>query len=56
MIIGPTSGVVNLKLEKILFEEKLINNADKGDKITFPCADLVRHNDSVYLISKSDVN
>jgi putative protease len=53
MIIGPTSGVVNLKLKKILFEEEADNQAVKGDKITFPCPHLVRHNDSVYLISKS---
>ena len=51
MITGPSSGVVNLKLEEILLEEKPINKAGKGDKVTFPCADLVRHNDSVYLIS-----
>jgi putative protease len=51
MIIGPTSGVVNLKLENILTEDKKVNNVAKGDKITFPCKDLVRHNDAVYLIS-----
>jgi len=51
IIIGPTSGVVNLKLEKILLEEEPIDRADKGDKITFPCTEIVRHNDLVYLIS-----
>ena len=51
MITGPTSGVVNLNLDEILLEETAVNNAVKGDKITFPCDELVRHNDSVYLIS-----
>jgi U32 family peptidase len=51
MIIGPTSGVVNIKLEKILLEEEEIDNAIKGNKVTFNCNELVRHNDSVYLIS-----
>jgi hypothetical protein len=50
-ITGPTTGVVNIKLEKILLEEELVNIASKDDKITFPCSDPVRHNDSVYLIS-----
>jgi len=56
MIIGPTSGVVNLKLEKILFEEEPLDKAGKGDKITFPCAELVRHNDTVYLITRINQN
>ncbi len=51
MITGPTSGVVNIKLEKILLEEEEIDNAVKGDNVTFNCKELVRHNDSVYLIS-----
>jgi len=53
MITGPTSGVVNLKLKKILLEEEEIDNAVKGDRVTFNCDELVRHNDSVYLITKN---
>ncbi len=51
IITGPTSGVVNLKLDKILIDEKPFNEAGKDEKITFLCPELVRHNDSVYLIS-----
>ena len=51
MITGPTTGVVNLKLEKILLDERIVDKASKGDSITFPCEDLVRRNDSVNLIS-----
>ena len=54
MITGPTSGVVNLKLDKILSDEIEVDNVTKGDKITFSCDELVRHNDSVYLISHID--
>jgi putative protease len=56
IITGPTTGVVNIKLEKILLEEEIINIASKDDKITFPCSDPVRHNDSVYLISLINSN
>ena len=54
MITGPTSGVVNLKLDKILSDEIEVDNVAKGDKITFLCDEFVRHNDSVYLISHID--
>lgn len=56
IITGPTSGVINLKLNKILIDEDSVNKAKKGDKITFPCDDLVRHNDSVYLVSNISSN
>jgi putative protease len=56
MITGPTSGVVNLKLERILLEEIAVDDAAKGDKVTFCCPDLVRRNDSVYLISHVSSN
>ena len=51
IVVGPTTGVVNIKLGEILLEEEQLNIATKGDKITFRCPDLVRRNDSVYLIS-----
>jgi putative protease len=51
LIIGPTTGVVRLKLEKILIEDENFPQAVKGDKITFQCEELVRHNDAVYLIT-----
>jgi len=56
MITGPTSGVVNLKLDKILLKETSVDNAAKGDKITFPCSDLVRHNDCVYVITTNTLS
>ena len=54
MITGPTTGVINLELEKIMIDENTTDKAVKGDKITFSCEELVRRNDSVYLISVID--
>jgi len=53
LIIGPTTGVVNLKLENILKDDTKVNIVGKGDKITFICNTLIRPNDNVYLMSKS---
>jgi putative protease len=52
LITGPTTGVINLKLENIIKDDVKIEAAEKGDKITFPCDILVRPNDHVYLVSK----
>ena len=54
LITGPTTGVINLKLENIVKDDQEIEVCEKGDKITFPCEALVRPNDRVYLISKID--
>jgi|SRR5690554_1583348 len=54
LITGPTSGVVNLKIEKIMIDEKNSDTAVKGDMVTFPCENLIRKNDSVYLIRTED--
>jgi U32 family peptidase len=50
LIIGPTSGVVELKVDNIIKDDKSIQEAVKGDRITFPCAELVRQHDTVYKI------
>jgi putative protease len=51
IIIGPTSGVIDLSLNKIIKDEVSINNAGKSDRITFPCDFQVRPHDRVYLIT-----
>jgi len=53
LIIGPTSGVVNVSLDKIIKDETEIITAEKSDKITFPCDILVRPHDRVYLINQA---
>ena len=56
LIIGPTSGVINLSLKRIIKEEAEINSAERGDKVTFPCEIQVRPHDRVYLITPSNIN
>lgn len=48
-IIGPTTGVIDFKIKEIMKEEVNIDEAVKGDKVTFPCKELVRPHDAVYL-------
>lgn len=54
IITGPTTGVVELKVEKIVLNEKEIKNASKGKLITIPCLEKVRKNDKVYVLKKNN--
>ncbi|GAB6281309.1 MAG: U32 family peptidase [Ignavibacterium sp.] len=49
-IMGKTTGVIELEIQKIICEENEKLNATKGDKITFPCDNLIRSGDKVYKI------
>jgi putative protease len=53
LIIGPTSGVVNLSVNKMIKDETEITIAEKSDRITFPCELQVRPHDRVYLITSA---
>jgi len=50
LIIGPTTGVVEVKVKNLMDELVVINEAKKGERITFPCDVLVRPRDAVYKI------
>jgi len=50
MIIGPTSGVVEINVENIIKDDNSVPGGEKGDRITFPCSQLVRPHDTVYKI------
>jgi putative protease len=50
LIIGETTGLVDLKLEKMIVDEKTSRSAKKGDEVTFVTSELVRRNDKVYLV------
>jgi len=52
LIIGPTSGVVEVNVENIIKDDILVQTAEKGDKVTFPCPQLVRPHDTVYKVVK----
>jgi putative protease len=53
LITGPTTGVVSLKLQKIVMDDLNMETVVKGNKITLPCHELVRPNDHVYLVVKN---
>ncbi len=50
LIIGGTTGLLELTLDKITVNEKSAKTAQKGDEMTFVTPDLVRRNDKVYLV------
>ncbi|PIP77111.1 MAG: protease [Ignavibacteria bacterium CG22_combo_CG10-13_8_21_14_all_37_15] len=50
LFIGETTGVIESTVAKILNEEVEVNEALKGDKVTFYCEALVRPRDKVYLV------
>jgi putative protease len=50
LIIGPTTGVVEVRPDQIINEEVIVTSALKGEKITFPCSQLVRPHDTVYAV------
>ncbi len=50
LIMGETTGVLEIKLKKISVNDKENQSAKRGDEITFIIPSLVRRNDKVYLI------
>ena len=49
-IIGETTGVLELQIRSIFFEDKPVELVEKGSVFTIPCEDLVRPRDSVYVV------
>ena len=52
IIIGETTGTVELTLNEITIHDKPSPTAIKGDEVTFITPSLVRRNDRVYLIEQ----
>ncbi len=52
LIIGETTGVVQVKLKGIIRNDLLSDEAGRGDEITFVVNDLVRPRDKVYLVKE----
>ena len=53
LIIGETTGVVEIKVRSFLRNDEAATSAEKGDEITFVVDDLVRPRDKVYLFKDS---
>ena len=49
-IIGETTGVLELQIRSIFFEDKPVELVEKGSVFTIPCEELVRPRDSVYVV------
>ncbi len=50
IIMGETTGVVELKLDSFMKNDLPDKSAEKGDEITFSCESLIRPRDQVYLV------
>lgn len=50
LIMGETSGVIELKIEKMNVNDNVSTYAKRGEEITIKVSSLVRRNDKVYLI------
>ncbi|MGE5350672.1 MAG: peptidase U32 family protein [Acidobacteriota bacterium] len=50
LVIGQTTGVVELKLPNMVNNEVNVTEAQKGDEVTFECAEIIRPKDMVYKV------
>ena len=53
LITGPTTGVVESKVESIFVNEIKVDNAQKGDSVTIPILQQVRENDKLFIIKNA---
>jgi len=52
IIIGETTGVVEMKLNEFNVNDVLSQSAEKGKEVTFVTPELVRRNDKVYIVEQ----
>jgi putative protease len=52
LIIGETTGVIELKINSFLRNDESASSAEKGDEVTFVIDELVRPRDKVYLFKE----
>ena len=52
LIIGETTGLIELTLDDIIINDKSSRSAKKGEEVTFVTPELVRRNDKVYLVEE----
>jgi putative protease len=50
LIIGETSGVVEMKINELSVNDKPVDSAEKGNEVTFISPQQIRKNDKVYLV------
>lgn len=49
-IQGPTTGVIDLTVQSLRHNEASVTRAERGNWVTFPCPELVRTNDKVFIV------
>jgi putative protease len=52
LIIGETTGVLEMKLKEFNVNDALARSAEKGNEVTFVTPELVRRNDKVYIVEQ----
>lgn len=53
LIIGPTTGVIELTLDEIQVDYQVVTTIKKGDRFTIPVKQKIRPSDKVYVIVKN---
>jgi putative protease len=54
LIIGETTGVVEMKLNELSVNDEPADSARKGNEVTFVSTELIRKNDKVYLVEHTN--
>ncbi len=52
-IIGNTTGVIEKKLDQLMFDEMSVEIGEKGKEVSFKCNELIRPNDKIYKVIPS---
>lgn len=52
LIIGPTTGVIEVTLDEIQVDYKVVDTVHKGDRFTIPMKQKIRPSDKVFLLVK----
>ncbi len=55
MVIGPTTGVMELTIEELRYDLKPVEMVSKGDVFSMKVSDRVRRNDKLYKIEKAEL-
>ncbi len=53
LIIGPTTGVIEIVLDEIQVDYKVVEKVNKGERFTIPVKEKIRPSDKVYLVVKN---
>ena len=55
LIIGPTTGTIDITLSEIRFDDRQSDSAKKGDVISIPVPEKVRRSDKLYILVENNL-